>query len=152
MKLAEALLERKDLLKRLGVLKERLVADAKVQEGDRPAQDPEEMLSEAEGLCRRLKDLVVAVNRANSRACLSDGRTLTEAIAERDVLRLWHGFLTAVAEAAVPSRDRFGLGRQEIKYVPTVDVAALRKRADEVAKACRELDAEIQAVNWQAEL
>lgn len=80
MKLAEALLERKDLLKRL-------VADAKVQEGDRPAQDPEELLSEAEGLCRRLnlKDLMVAITRANSRVCLSDGRTLTEAIAERDL-------------------------------------------------------------------
>ncbi|MEW5934179.1 MAG: DIP1984 family protein [Bacillota bacterium] len=80
MKLAEALLERKDLLKRLGVLKERLVADARVQEGDRPAQDPEELLSEAEDLCRRLKDLIMAINRANSRVCLSDGRTLTEAI------------------------------------------------------------------------
>lgn len=52
-------------------------------------------------------------------------------------LKLWHGFLTALAEAAVPSPGtEFGLGRQEIKYVPTVDVAALRKRADEVAKAC----------------
>ncbi|MGB9866523.1 MAG: DIP1984 family protein [Bacillota bacterium] len=152
MKLAEALLERKDLLKRLEVLRERLVADAKVQEGDQPAGDPEELLSEAEGLCQRLKGMVVAINRANSRACLPDGRTLTEAIAERDVLRLWHELLAAVAEAAVPSRDRFGLGRQEIKYVPTVDVAALRKRADEVAKACRELDAEIQAANWEAEL
>lgn len=152
MKLAEALLERKDILKRLEVLRERLVSDAKVQEGDRPAQDPEELLAEAERLCRRLKDLVVAVNRANSRAVLRDGRTLTEAIAERDVLQLWHGFLTAVANAAVPSRDRFSLGRQEIKYVPTVDVAGLRKRADDVAKACRELDTEIQAVNWQAEI
>ena len=152
MKLAEALLERKELLERLKVLRERLVADAKVQEGDRPAQEPEELLVEADTLCRRLQELVVAVNRANSRVCLPDGRTLTEAIAERDVLRLWHGFLVAVADAAVPSRDRFGMGRQEIKYVATVDVAALRKRADEVAKACRDLDAEIQAVNWQAEL
>jgi len=152
LKLAETLLERKELLERLKVLRERLVADAKVQEGDRPSQEPEELLAEAEAQCRRLQELVVAINRANLRVCLPDGRTLTEAIAERDVLRLWHGFLVAVADAAVPSRDRFGMGRQEIKYVATVDVAALRKRADEVAKACRDLDAEIQAVNWQAEL
>lgn len=40
MKLAEALNLRADVSKRLSQLSERLTANAKVQEGDSPAEDP----------------------------------------------------------------------------------------------------------------
>lgn len=46
--------------------------------------------------------------------------------------------------------DRFT--RTELKYVPTVDVAELRQEVDQLAKAYRELDAAIQAVNWTVEM
>jgi hypothetical protein len=36
--------------------------------------------------------------------------------------------------------------------VRTIDVAALRRLIDELAKERRELDAQIQEANWQTEL
>ncbi len=41
--------------------------------------------------------------------------------------------------------------RSEIRVVRTFDVAKARKRADELARERRELDAEIQAANWTVE-
>ena len=45
MKLAEALHQRADLQKRLAQLKARLLANAKVQEGEAPAEDPRELVA-----------------------------------------------------------------------------------------------------------
>ena len=39
-----------------------------------------------------------------------------------------------------------------MKYVRTIDVVDIQKRADELAKDYRELDARIQEFNWQTEL
>lgn len=55
-----------------------------------------------------------------------------------------------MAEAATPARDRFS--RQEIRFVPTVDIAKIQKEADRVSKSYRELDTQIQAKNWEIEL
>ncbi len=45
MKLAEALLQRKSLKDQIGALKARAVNDARVQEGDKPAERPEELVA-----------------------------------------------------------------------------------------------------------
>ena len=42
--------------------------------------------------------------------------------------------------------------RTEVRFVPTIDSAELRKRIDALSKSWRELDAQIQAVNWTTEL
>ncbi|HSE23029.1 MAG TPA: hypothetical protein VLB68_15285 [Pyrinomonadaceae bacterium] len=39
-----------------------------------------------------------------------------------------------------------------MKYISTINVAGTQKRADELAKNYRELDARIQEVNWKTEL
>ena len=46
MKLAEALQERADLNRRMEQLKRRLTSNALVQEGERPAEEPAELLAE----------------------------------------------------------------------------------------------------------
>ena len=46
MKLAEALQERADLNRRVADLRSRLSANATVQEGEQPAEDPGELLAE----------------------------------------------------------------------------------------------------------
>jgi hypothetical protein len=73
-----------------------------------------------------------------------------EAIAQRDILKVRRGTLEALANSAVPTQDRFT--RTELKYVPTVGVAELRKEVDRLAKAYRELDAAIQAVHWTVDV
>ena len=48
MKLAEALLERADLQKRIAQMDGRLENNAQVQEGEKPAEDPKALLKELE--------------------------------------------------------------------------------------------------------
>lgn len=46
MKLAEALTERKALNTKIGELRTRLEQNALVQEGDKPSEDPQELMTE----------------------------------------------------------------------------------------------------------
>ena len=48
MKLAEALILRADSNRRVEQLKQRLLRNAKVQEGNQPAEDPQELIVELE--------------------------------------------------------------------------------------------------------
>ncbi|MGB9848912.1 MAG: DIP1984 family protein [Moorellaceae bacterium] len=151
MKLAEALLERKRIKEEIAALRERAERDSRIQEGDRPAEDPEVLMGKILELVGRLQRLTVAINKTNMVVRLPDGRTLMEAIAERDMLKLLHEAAKEVADAAVGTRE-WRVTRSEIKFVPTVDVAVWRRRADEYAKKYRELDAAIQAANWASDL
>ena len=150
MKLAEALVERKALKDEIQDLRRRLQRGAKVQEGDEPVEEPLALLRTIESKLGKLEQLITRINRTNIAARLSDDRTLMEAIAERDMLRLQRGVLEDLVKAATPEHDRYS--RKEIRYVPTVNVAEVQKRADQVAKRYRELDAQIQALNWETEI
>ena len=57
MKLAEALLLRADSQKRIAQLKSRLLTNAKVQEGDAPAETPQQLIAELERVSTELLDL-----------------------------------------------------------------------------------------------
>ena len=81
---------------------------------------------------------------------VKDGRTLTEMMAAREVLGKRVQILRDAFDRATQSQDRYG--RNEIKYVTTVDVPALRKQIDKYSKQLRELDMEIQALNFATEL
>ena len=85
MKLAEALMERSDLKTRIEQLAARLNENAKVQEGDEPAENPAELLDELNRLYARLERLMTLVNLTNART-LSDGEPLTALLARRDCL------------------------------------------------------------------
>ena len=150
MKLAEALVLRADTKKRIDLLRSRLTAAALVQEGEEPPENPQELLDEMERLLAQWFALVRRINRTNLAATLADGRSLTDALAERDTMALRYALLYAVAEAATPRADR--LTRAEIRKVPTVSVANLRRQVDEVARQRRELDTSIQAANWTTDL
>ncbi|MEW5762520.1 MAG: DIP1984 family protein [Bacillota bacterium] len=152
MKLAEALLERKSVKEQIKALKERAIRDACVQEGDQPAERPEDLVAEINRLAARLEALVVAINRTNMQARLPDGRSIMEAIARRDMLQLRHQVAKDLAEAALPERGGWRVTRSEVKFQPTIDVSGWRREADALAKAYRELDAAIQAANWNTEL
>ena len=150
MRLAEALIERKNIKDSIDNLRKRLESVAKVQEGDTPAEDPKELLEAIEAKLKELESIIVKINKTNLSASLQDGKTLMEAIARRDILALKRSILESLAREATPSRDRFT--RTEIKFVPTVSVGDIRKEADRTAKEYRELDAQIQAKNWEVEL
>lgn len=150
MKLAEALVLRADLQKRIEQLRERLKASALVQEGEEPAEDPGTLLAELKQLLAQLTGMVQRINRTNVAVRLPDGQTLMEALAARDSLTLHHRVLESVATAATPRFDR--LQRTEIKQVATVKVSDVRREMDELARQRRELDTLIQTANWTTDL
>lgn len=149
MKLAEALNQRADLQKRIAQLRERLANNVKVQEGDQPAENPDDLFKELEGSLKQLKDLIVSINRTNQET-VWEGKTLTEMIAEKDVLSMHLGALRTTLEAANVRSDRFS--RNEIKFVRTVDVNALQKKVDDLSKELRELDSNLQQANWMTDM
>ncbi len=149
MKLAEALSLRTDVQKRLEQLKARLLRNATVQEGEMPAEDPRTLLAEYDALSVELTQFIERINRTNAVTQVA-GRTMTRALAERDVLKQRQATYRDLAEAGTVSRSI--VTRSEVRFKSVVDVSAIQKRADTQAKSLRELDTHIQAVNWQADL
>ena len=150
MKLAEALILRADCKKRLEQLKARVARNARFQEGDRPAEEPQGLVAEFERVARELAELVKRINRTNSATVFGDGLSLSDALAERDALGARHRLYGDLAQAASLSQDRYT--RSEVKYVSAVSVADAQQRADDLAREYRSLDARIQELNWKAEL
>ena len=149
MKLAEALNQRADLQKRIAQLKERLSNNVKVQEGDEPAEKPEDLFKELDGSLKELESLIVRINRTNQET-VWEGKTLTEMIAGKDVLSLQLSVLRSVLEAANVRSDRYS--RNEIKFIRTIDVNPLQKQVDDLSRDLRELDSKLQQANWMTDL
>lgn len=150
MKLAEALILRADCQKRFEQLKARADSSAMVQEGDQPAENPAELIAELEAVARELGLLIKRINRTNSVTLFEGERTVSDVLAERDVLLMRRKLYAGLAEAATVQQNRYM--RTEVKYVSTLNVAENQKRADALAREYRELDARIQALNWDTEL
>ena len=149
MKLAEALQERADLNRKIVELNERLRTNALVQEGEKPLEDPAALLKELDKAIARLGRLIAQINRTNS-AVTVEGKTVTERLAERDALNVQIGAYRSLIEAASQNTRR--ARGTEIRILPTVDVAALQKKADSLAKKLRENDNLLQSANWTIEL
>jgi hypothetical protein len=150
LKLAEALAERSDCQKRIEDLKKRMIRSARTQEGEQPAEDSAELLAESERLFARLVELVSAINRTNANSAFDGTRTISDAIAERDLTGKRRDFLAAIAEASSTRQDRYS--KSEVKFVATLSVAALQQQIDRLSKAFRELDTRLQELNWRTEL
>ncbi|MEZ5347425.1 MAG: DIP1984 family protein [Pyrinomonadaceae bacterium] len=150
MKLAKALILRSDTKKKFDQLRQRLLNNSKVQEGDQPAENPESLVKELESTASEFENLVKDINKTNSITEFSKGKTLTEALAERDVLAIRGNAYRAIVNSAVENELRFG--RSEIKFVRTIDAAKIQKKADTIAKQHRELDTKIQELNWKTDL
>ena len=149
MKLAEALILRSDLQKRIEQLRVRLNNNAKVQENDKPSENPEELLNELDNNINQLKILIKQINRTNC-VTVSNGQTLANLIAERDTLTLKSNILRGFLNIAGQKVNLYST--TEIKIMSTVDVPALQKELDQLSKKIRETDTELQQANWLTEL
>lgn len=150
MKLAEALILRADLQKRIEQLKNRLKNNVMVQEGDEPSEDPEILLKEFEDCQFELTDIIKRINKTNNETMFNEKWTLADALAERDGLWEKRLVLSHVAEVASIKQDRYS--RTEIKYISTVNVKELQKEIDKLSKEYREFDTKIQGLNWTIDL
>ena len=150
MKLAEALILRADAQKRVEQLRQRLNSNAQVQEGETPAEDPQALLVEFEGVADTLTRLIRQINLTNVATRLASDLSLADALAERDVLKLRHSVYTGLAKAAAGQQVRYS--RSEIRLQSTVKVVEVQTQADQLARRHRELDTQIQAANWLTDL
>lgn len=145
MKLAELLNERKSVKEEI-----KKVLSAKMQEGDSvPAEPPEDLKNELIRLYERLNELIVLINKTNMNT-VESGKSLMELIAERDKNTGIADILHRLADSATPKSERFS--RNEIRFIPSIDVKSIRKEADSYARSAREIDNQIQAANWNTEV
>lgn len=149
MKLAEALQERADLLRRIEQLRTRLDNNVLVQEGETPAENPDELLEELERCIARSEELMTRINLTNA-AVTVEGESLTALLARRDCLKmklsLWHDAVNTASQTARRAT------RSEIRIRSAIDVPTLQKRVDGASKLLRETDNLIQAANWLNDL
>lgn len=150
MKLAEALSIRKDLQKRIQQIGKRLEDNVKIQEGDEPAENPKELMKELDECLKQLENLIWRINLTNVQTVNEAGKTVTQLMAEKDVLSLRLSALRCTFDRASSQHDRYS--RSEIKMITVVDVKQLSKQIDEYSAALRKLDMEIQTLNFQTEL
>ena len=139
---------RADLQRKVSQMKGRLKDSAKVQEGDKLAENTDDLFKELDSCLVKMEDLIYRINFTNIRT-VHNGETLTQMIARKDVLNLRLSVMRDVMKNTLET-DRYG--RNEIKYVRTVDVTELHKRIDTYAKQLRELDLKLQKLNWTTDL
>lgn len=150
MKVGEALTLRADVQKRIAQLTGRLQMSAVVQEGDTPPEDPARLLAELVEMSAELERLITAINLTNATSALASGQTVTAALAKRDVLAIRQGVLRSAAEAVAQAQARYS--QSEIRLIRQMDVGAVRREIDDLAKERRELDIAIQEHNWTTDL
>ena len=150
MKLANALSQRSELQTRIRQMEVRLNNNAKVQEGEQPAEDPMELFRELEEDYARLEDLVARINRTNNSTRTENGAALSDLLARRDCLKGRLGGLRNFLNNASAMVHRHSAS--EIRIKSTVNVRQLQKQVDSLAKELRELEETIQEKNWTTEL
>lgn len=149
MKLAEALAERASLQRILDQLRTRARENARHQQGTEPIEDPTTLMTEFDRLSSVLADLTRRINALNLSTEVAPGLTMTAALAQREDLIRRSRLRQEVADSAGALVERFT--RNEIVIQPSVDVPAIRKEIDALAKEARALDAQIQSTNWTTE-
>lgn len=149
MKLANALMERSELQRHLSELLTRFNNNAKVQEGEEPAENPSELLEDLNNTIISLEDLITRINLTNSTTHI-DGTTITELLAKRDCLKQKLQIMRSFLNNASKKVDRYSC--TEIKIKSTVSVSDLQKDADRISKESRNTDEQIQEANRTTEL
>ncbi len=150
MKLAEALLLRADMQKKLASLNSRIAENVKVQDGDEPTEPPEDLLVQANQLIGELYQLISRIQQTNAIVKLPTGKTMLMALIERDELSERHRLLNHAIKNAKTEEDRYSY--REIKWKKTVDITALQKQADDISVKIRDLNISIQSINWQIDV
>lgn len=149
MKLAEALALRAEMKTKIGQLAVRLNKNAKVQEGEKPPENPYALIKELDIVSDEMEKLIKNINYTNCMT-VENGVSLTDMIAEKDILKKKISVMRAFLARSGEVIDRYS--NKEIKVHSTVDVAELQKNVDTMSKQLRELDMNIQRINWTVDL
>jgi hypothetical protein len=81
-------------------------------------------LTELETLIDELTTLIQKINQTNSRTILADNLTISDALAQRDMLSLKRSVYNSLLESASYRQNRYSL--TEIKSISTVNIAEIQ--------------------------
>lgn len=149
MKLAEALNLRADLQKRIANLRERLIKNAKVQEGDTPSEELNMLLNELNDNIIELENIIKSINKTNSSTYIGN-ESISDIIAKRDTLGLKLSILRSFISESANKIERYS--NKEIKILSTVNVAEQQKEIDKLSKEYRLIDTKLQGLNWTTDI
>ncbi len=150
MKLAEALIKRGNLQKRIEGLKEKLIRYSRVQEGENPPENPDDIYKELKLNLDELISFVQRINKTNSKIMFDEKYSIADVLTYRDILLHNYKILYKVIESATDIGDRYS--KKEIKVLSSINVKGYQKEADKISKEYRELDIKIQEKNWLIDL
>jgi len=154
MKLAEALIVRKDLGARLGQLTALFNSAAFVINGETPEFCAADILREVEEKYAALEALNVKINQVNNATEVPGmGLNLMQAIAKRDLLKARHATLSAMVGQLSVRNRRYEFDREtKVTLAEGISIKEMQATVDAVAREHRTLDVAIQAVGWTTEV
>lgn len=146
MKLAEALLLRSDLMKKIEHIQNRIRPVLIVSDDKKPQEDPAELLAQLRNAIQDLETLVIRINKTNNEKNIEGEGSLMEALAKRDSLKMLSEKLRNIRHAA--QIDNSG----DANLKTTIDIKRLQTEMDQTGRAFREIDSKIQELNWLTNL
>ncbi|SHF44689.1 hypothetical protein SAMN05444483_101142 [Salegentibacter echinorum] len=146
MKLAEGLLLRTDLMKKIEHLQNRIRPVLIVSDDKVPQEDPDKLLAQLRKAVKDLEAVIIRINKTNNNTQVEGEGTLMEALAKRDSLKMLSEKLRNIRYAAQVNNS----GETNLKT--TIDIQKLQAEMDQTGRAFRELDSKIQEINWLTEL
>ena len=146
MKLAEALLLRADLMKKIEHLQNRIVPVLIVSDDKIPQEDPNKLMAQLRKTIQDLETLIIRINKTNNETYIEGEGLLMEALAKRDSLKMLSEKLRNIRYAAQINNS----GDKNLKT--TIDIKKLQIEMDQTGRAFREIDSKIQGINWLTEL
>lgn len=146
MKLAEGLLLRADLMKKIEHLQNRIRPVLIVSDDKLPQEDPNKLLAQLRKAVQDLEEVIVRINKTNNETPVEGEGSLMEALAKRDSLKMLSEKLRTIRYAAQVNNS----GDSNLKT--TIDIKKLQIEMDQTGRAFREIDSKIQEINWLTEL
>lgn len=146
MKLAEALLLRADIMRKIEHLQNRITPVLIVSDDKLPQEDPDKLIAQLRKAIQDLESLIVRINRTNNETKIEGEGSLMEALAKRDSLKMLSEKLRNIRYAAQLNNS------SDKNLKSTIDIKRLQVEMDQTGRAFREIDSKIQGLNWLTEL
>jgi len=147
MKLAEALLLRADLQKKITRLTARITPNMVIRAGNTPQEDPAKLMAQLRKAIVDLQKLIVKINITNVVTTDEAGKTLMESLAIRDAHKTQLEQLRLIRQSAqIHGQSSYN------NTVNTIKITTLQSEIDQTGRAFREIDTKIQGLNWLTDL
>lgn len=156
MRLAEALVERKELKKELQDLSSRITSSYSRNEDEEEYENTTELLQKFVSTSNRLTSLVIQIQNTNNMTTINSnnkqysGYTISQLIEQRNhisALRNLHSTLLLSGRGG-----SYRSTKDELKTVYSIPQEEIRKQYDKLSKTYREIDFILQEANFSTNL